>query len=465
MKRNLLLDTDAYKQTHHLIYPEGTRNIVSYLEARGGESEHTLFFGLQYALKEYLTGKVVTQEMIDEAEIFCNKMFGMNYFNRKGWEYILHKYDGRLPIKIKAVPEGTVVPVHNVLMTIENTDPNVPWLTNFLETILFESIWYGTSVATLSFNIKRLIKSYAEYAGETVNPFHLNDFGFRGVSSHESAMIGGAAHLVNFLGTDTLAGIRMAMDYYNSDVCGYSVMASEHSVVTMFGRENELDAYKHFLKVCPSNTIFSSVSDTYDFKNTVDIMYGDILKNDILNREGKWVIRPDSGDPVDMSIYALRSAYEKFGGTVNERGYKVLNPRVGVIYGDGIDYNTINQILKAVVVYERFAPSNIIFGMGGALLQKVNRDTHKMAIKASLGNINGEWIPVWKETKTDTSKKSKPGRLALFKDLERGFITTTMNDPFAETIDGDCLETVFENGVLVREQNFEDIRKIAESFM
>jgi nicotinamide phosphoribosyltransferase len=455
---NICLATDAYKQTHWMQYPKGTQKIYSYLEARGGYHSATMFFGLQYIIKKHLEGIRVTQEMINEADDFCRGVFGQNYFNREGWEYILKKYDGRLPIRIKAVPEGTVVPVHNVLMTVENTDPKVPFITNFVETLLME-IWYPINVATNSYYIKKLIEGYCKKAGESLSPFHLNDFGYRGVSSKESAAIGGLAHLVNFLGTDTLAAIEAGMKYYYSDVCGYSVFAAEHSTVTAYGRENEAKAYESFIDNAPDDAILSIVCDSYDTTNAVNNIFGKQLKEKILKRKGKIVLRPDSGYPPDIAREIIWSLWKNFGGTENAAGYKVLNPKVGVIYGDGIDIQMIGSILFKVVDMGEFAPSNIIFGMGGALLQQVNRDTHQFAFKCSAAKINDAWQEIYKQPKTDSTKDSKCGRLTLLKTKD-GYETVNdrINSPDSPD---DQLVTVFENGYLLKPYTLQEVRDLA----
>jgi len=454
---NPITGTDAYKETHWILYPKGTERVYSYLESRGGKFPGMIVFGLQIDLMKYLEGIIIEQWMIDEAEIFCYKMFGANYFNRSGWQRIVDVHGGRIPIRIRAVPEGTYVPNHNVIVTMENTDEQLPWVTNFFETLLFEAEWYGSTVATTSYFIKKLIEEYAIQTGEHVGPFHLNDFGFRGVSSLESAGVGGAAHLVNFMGTDTLEGTRYAMHYYDTDVCGYSVAATEHSVTCMYTKEAELDAYRNFIKTIHTGTL-SVVSDSYDYYYTVETLYGKVLKDDILARDGKFVVRPDSGNPPAVAVWTLNSLWKSFGGTINEKGFKVLNPKVGVIYGDGIDYELIGEILAAVVG-AKFAVSNIIFGMGGALLQRVDRDTQKMAFKASWGKVNGEGRNVWKETKADPSKASKRGRLALIRTASKSAPLATV--PESVGGDDDLLVTVFEDGKITKKYTFDEVRKNA----
>jgi nicotinamide phosphoribosyltransferase len=449
---NVALLTDAYKQTHWIQYPRGTEYVFSYLESRGGLFGETVFFGLQILLKKYLEGAVIDYDEVEYADKFCKSVFGQDYFNRDGWNYICDSWGGKLPVEIKAIPEGTVVPTKNALMTVVNTDPEVPFITNFLETLLVQ-VWYPITVATMSYQIRKLIQSYADKAGEEVSPFHLNDFGFRGVSSVESAGIGGAAHLVNFAGTDTLEGIRYAMEYYDADICGGSVMAAEHSTVTSYGKENERVAYKTIIDKCPTGGVVSIVSDSYDIMNAVDKIYGDELKDYILSRDFKLVVRPDSGDPVDVSNKVISTIYEKFGGRVNDMGYITLNPKIGVIYGDGINYDAIKRILDCVVIENKFAPSNIIFGMGGGLLQQLNRDTQRMAFKCSAININGKWIDVYKDPVTDTTKKSKRGRMRVVK--VGGKYSTI---PYDNEDEPNELVTVFCNGDITKEYTFDQIR-------
>lgn len=456
---NFILLTDAYKCTHHLQYPKDTEFVYSYFESRGGKFDETVFYGLQIFLKKYLEGKVVEEWMIDEAEEFCNKLFGQRFFNREGWEHILRNHGGRLPVMITAVPEGTRVKTRNVLITIQNTDPKVPWLTNFLETLLVQ-VWYPTTVATLSAKIKDLGKEYAEKTSDNpVSPFLLNDFGFRGVSSVESAGIGGSAHLVSFRGTDTLHGVTYAQRYYGAEDVANSVMASEHSTTTIYGRENEKEAYRHFIKQCPEG-ILSLVSDSYDIYQAIE-GFGTDLKEEILARGketgfAKLVVRPDSGDPVQMSVECLKRLDKHFGSTVNSKGYKVLNPKVGVIYGDGINYDSIKEILSEMEK-EGYAIDNIVFGMGGGLLQQVNRDTQKFAFKCSSAMRGKDWFDVYKDPITDKGKQSKRGRLKLVKDENGEFKTVNYGEPGIN-----LLQSVFYYGKVENEQRFEDIQERAQ---
>jgi len=276
MKNNFILMADAYKYSHHKLYFPGTTKIYSYLESRGGKFDKTIFFGLQYFLKEYLEGVVFNQNDLKEATSFLRKVFHRDdVFDPSKFQYILDTYGGKLPIKIKAVAEGSEVPVSNVLMTIENTDPACFWLTNFVETLLMQ-IWYPSTVATISHQVKKVV---LDYYNETTSPeafssieYVLNDFGFRGVSSVESAGLGGSAHLVSFRGSDNLMGSVVAQEYYGTkEVYGNSIPATEHSICTLLGKEGEAKIYKHLLDTFPEGTI-ACVSQT------VAILYGHYWK-------------------------------------------------------------------------------------------------------------------------------------------------------------------------------------------
>jgi nicotinamide phosphoribosyltransferase len=446
---NICLMADAYKIfCHWQVYPKDTQVVYSYLESRGGKFDSTMFFGLQMILQRNFVGKVLTQEMINEAEPIVQKMGGT--FNRQGWEYILKTHGGKLPVRIKAVKEGSVVPVRNVLLTMENTDENVPWLTNYLETILMQS-WYPQTVATLSYHTKELIRYFAQLTGSDVSPYHLHDFGYRGVSSRESAGLGGAAHLMNFKGTDTLEGLMYAKKYYNAQDPGHSVPATEHSTTTIFGPEHELDAYKHFIRTFPTG-ILSVVIDSYNMDGALNMICGP-LRDMIRSRKGKLVCRPDSGVPKESVLDCLNALWSGFGGSRNSNGYKVLDPSVGVIQGDGINFCSIQEILSEVVK-EGYSTDNVVFGQGGGLLQQVDRDTQRFAFKCSAAKVNNEWIDVFKNPKTDVTKASKKGRLKLVK-INNEYATVGIDHPLP-----DELVTVFENGNLVKKWDWSEIASV-----
>ncbi len=457
---NLILSTDSYKASHYLQYPQNTERISCYIESRGGEFPRTLFFGLQMFLKAYLT-KPITQENIEEAEVFLHE-HGL-VFNRAGWEYILKKHGGYLPLAIEAVPEGTLVPLHNVLLQIVNTDPKCFWLTTYIETALLRSVWYPTTVATLSWQCKALIRRYLEETASTLAglPFQLHDFGARGVSSQESAEIGGAAHLVNFQGTDTLAGILAARRYYHEHMAAFSIPAAEHSTVVTWGKEHEGDAYANMLKhFAKKGKLVSVVSDSYDIWNALKEIWGVRLKQDVIDNPGVLVIRPDSGDPAIIVTKTIDILFDIFGSTVNEKGYRVLPKNLRIIQGDGVNLHTIGECLEAMKQKKQSA-ENIAFGMGGALLQKLDRDTQEFAMKANAIQRNGKWHDVYKSPLTNMAKASKPGRLALVHDAEVGFRTIRFEELRNQK---NVLIPVFKNGEVLKEWSFKEIRERSEEF-
>lgn len=463
---NLILLADAYKYSHHKLYVPGTSFIYSYMESRGGLFEETVFYGLQYFLKAYLSGPVITAEKIKEAGEILPEVFGRtDVYDPSRFEYILREHNGHLPVRIRAVPEGSVIPVKNVLMTIENTDPACYWLTNFLETLLMQ-VWYPSTVATLSREIKKVVKKYYEATASAASfagiDLVLNDFGFRGASSVEAAGLGGSAHLVNFSGSDTLVASTFAKRYYHAATApGLSIPATEHSIVTLLGEEGEAEIFKHVLDTFPTGVV-ACVSDSYNIFRACEEYWGTQLKDQILARDGTLVIRPDSGDPVRTLLKVFDILMNKFGFTLNEKGYKVLPPQVRVIQGDGISHKSIPEIYAALQQAD-ISAENLVLGMGGALLQRVNRDTQEFALKCSFAEINGQPVDVQKspveldaEGHLRTSfKKSKAGKLKLVKN---DGVYRTLREEEAPEME-DLLETVFENGRIVKDQNFADIRR------
>lgn len=453
---NLLLLTDSYKVSHHKQYPPGTRTVFSFLESRGGKYPTTTFFGLQYLLRKYLGGKVVTAEKIAEAEAFFAAHFGnTDLFNRAGWQHILDKHEGRLPIRIRAVGEGCTVPVGNVLMTVENTDPAVPWLTNYLETLLCQ-VWYPTTVCTQSREMKRTLIEALERTGDpSLVDFKLHDFGFRGSTSVESSALGGAAHLVNFKGTDTMSALVLLKDYYGEEMAGFSIPAAEHSTITSWGKENEADAYLNMIRQFPDGLV-AVVSDSYDIYNACRKIWGEQLKSAVGNRNGVLVIRPDSGNPPEVVVNVLEILGTQFGYHPNKKGFKVLYDKVRVIQGDGVDAEMLKTVLDAMEA-KGWSADNIAFGSGGGLLQKVNRDTQRFAFKCSAIENGHGWQPVMKDPVTDPGKRSKAGRLALIS--KDGKWQTVQTD--GNMYDGNLLNIVFEDGAITRTQTLDEIRNRA----
>ena len=456
LSHSIILNTDSYKCSQFRQYPPGTEYVYSYIESRGGQWDRTVFFGLQAFLREYMTTPI-TQADIDIAERIITAHG--EPFNREGWEYIVKQHGGRLPVEIKALPEGTVIETRNVLVSIVNTDPKCYWLTSYLETALLRAVWYPTTVATNSYHSKQIILRGLEETGDpSLIDFKLHDFGARGVSSQESAALGGAAHLVNFMGTDTIAGVLAAMEYYDAGVCGFSIPAMEHSTVTSWGRENEAKAYRNMLEVYgKKGALLAAVSDSYDIFNACENIWGKELLEEVKSSGATVVIRPDSGNPAEVVTKCARILDTRFGHTLNDKGYRVLN-NVRIIQGDGIDAVSIRGILLSLQM-AGYSADNVAFGQGGALLQQINRDTLKFAMKCSAARINGVWIDVYKDPVTDTGKRSKRGRLQLIREQGGEFQTVYWSD---SQVAKDLLQTVYKNGELLNQTTFDEVRARAK---
>jgi nicotinamide phosphoribosyltransferase len=363
--------------------------------------------GLQPFLIDVLS-RPITMDDIDEAEAIC-AAHG-EPFNRAGWEMILRDHGGFLPIAISALPEGMIVPTGVPLVQVETTDPRLPWLATFIETALLRAIWYPTTVATISRQCRLIIAAGLDKTSDDPQgqlPFKLHDFGARGVSSGQSAALGGMAHLVNFMGTDTMEALLAARRYYGADMAGFSIPAAEHSTMTSWGRAREQDAYANMLDAFDG--LVAVVSDSYDLDAALTGIWGGALRDKVLARKGTLVVRPDSGDPVETPMRAIKTLWDAFGGTVNAKGYRVLDSHVRVIQGDGMTPDTIARLI-ARLIEEGFAIDNITFGMGGGLLQQVNRDTLRFAMKA---NAMRDADGLWRDVAKAPAKASKAGRQAV----------------------------------------------------
>lgn len=479
-EQNIIFLADSYKDLHADMMVEGTTKSFSYAEPRvGGQYPNVIFAGLQYYLKRYFCGEVVNRQDIDEAEIVLNEHFkfcGSNLWNRSRWDYIAQKYNGKLPIEIKALPEGMRVPEGNALFTVENTDENCAWLGQYLETTL-QNVWYPTTVCTRSFEIVKMLKRYLKLTAsddkQWLGDYLLHDFGQRATTCPEQAGIGGLAHLFNSKGTDTKMAIPFACNYYGAniqDLC-YSVSASEHSIATALGPEGEFEVTARLLKQY-KNGILSLVSDSYDIVNAVN-KYCTDLKPLILARNGKLVIRPDSpryaaDTPARQVLWIAEQLWAAYGGTYNEKGYRVLDSHVGIIYGDSLTHEQIEECLTALND-NLFSTECCVYGCGGYLLQKLNRDTQRFSIKCSYQERNGVGINIRKNPK-DTSKKSKSGRLKVI-DINSvlGNVAdiSGINTVEESTYQAykDLLVPVFRNGELLVNHNFFDIRKRVSNYL
>lgn len=455
LHQNITTLTDVYKLTHHSQYPEGTEYVESYFEARAGSRYPFTTVVGQQRLMKMLERLIVLPEDVEELVKITSSMIGTDVSNRKMWTIIATELGGKLPVEIKAVPEGTSVPNSNVLMTVINTDPRCAALTNHLETILCQ-LWYTCNVATLSRMTKMMMTKYLKRTSEVLDehiPFMLHDFGFRGATGIESAAIGGAAHLINFYGTDTVPALEVLKEFYDieGEILGLSIPATEHSVMTALGREGEMEQVQRFLDVNPTGAI-SCVLDSYDYEGAVR-MICTRFKNQILTRDGKFVLRPDSGNPVEVVLKTLSILEQFYEIKVNSKGFKTLPPQIGVIWGDGVDYDGIQDILEAIT-QRGWSSDVLVFGMGGGLLQRHNRDTQRFAFKASAICINGEWHDVFKDPKNG-QKRSKKGRLALYR-LGAEYSTRLAGEP------GNQLQTIFKNGKVINTYTLAEVRENAK---
>lgn len=431
MKRNIVFTTDSYKVSHWLQFPLN-RGSYYYIESRGGADE-VLFYGLQMVIKKVLDRVPTKAEVKRAAKSWTDHGVA---FNKKGWMALSEL--GYFPIEIKAVEEGKLVKTKEVQVTIESTDERFGWLPGWIETRLLQ-LWYPTTVATKQFECKKIILDYLKKTGTPEDaPFKLHSFGYRGATCEEAAGIGGSAELLTSLGTDTIAGVYAAQDYYNTDdMLGFSINASEHSTITAWGREFEKEAYENMLnQFLKPGAILACVSDSYDLSKAILEYWGDEFKDRIERSGGTLVVRPDSGDPVTIVLRSLEQLRSTFGVTTNSKGYMVLPDCVRLIQGDGLDGPAEIEAILSAMEKAGWSADNIAFGMGGGSLQQVNRDTYKYAMKMSaIMKIDGEWREVYKQPADAAWKISKKGR---FDNLN--------------------LPTVWRDGVFIREYTFEEVR-------
>ena len=483
----ITLLADFYKLSHRKQYPEGTTKVYSTLTPRSNKyapySDEIVWFGLQYFIKEYLIDRFnkdffnkPKKDVVKEYKRLVEYSLGKEYSDTKHIEE-LHDL-GYLPIKISALPEGSLVPMRVPVMTIENTHDKFFWLTNFLETILSTTIWLPTTSATLAYSYRKILNDYAiKTTGSLAGvEFQGHDFSMRGMSSEQSTVASGAGHLLSFKGTDTIPSILFLEKYYNANIeaelVGTSIPATEHSVMCSYGKQNEKELLKHLLENVYPTGIFSVVCDTWDFWKVVT-EYLPELKEVILNRNGKLVVRPDSGNPVDIICGTkakdgntpeekglIELLYETFGGEVNKEGFKVLDSHIGAIYGDSITLEIAKEICEKL--YKKgFATTNVVFGIGSYSYQYATRDSFGFAVKATYAVVNSEERMLFKDPKTDSGiKKSQKGLVVVSKDKDHKYI---YEDGFVNNseykIKDNLLRTIFFNGKLLRQTSLSEIRE------
>lgn len=493
MRHNPLFAIDFYKVDHRRQYPDNTTQVYSNFTPRYVKKCHSLLddfdnqvvvFGIQSFIKDYLIDQwtynffnVDKQCVIDEYKDLIQSALGIDDFD---CSHIGALHDlGYLPIRIKAIDEGFRVPIGVPILTIVNTHPDFFWLTNYLETIISASLWKPITSATIAFEFKRLLTNYANLTGSDLSfvDYQAHDFSFRGMSGWQDATSSSAAHLTSFKGTDCVSAIDLLNEFYSASstcsIVGTSVPASEHSVMCCNGADGEFDTIKRLITEIYPEGIVSIVCDSYNLWRTLNV-YLPSLFNEITNRQGKVVVRPDSGNPVDILCGdklemcdtpahkgALQLLWETFGGRINNDGYKELNPKIGLIYGDAITVERASIILQ-IMKEKGFASSNIIFGVGSYTYQYVTRDTFGFAMKATSVVIDGKRHAIFKDPITaDGSKKSAKGLLMV--DLDIGTSRFVLNDNVSEEQEEDGhLLTIFENGKLL---NFTDLSEIRKNLM
>lgn len=473
-----VLYKDFYKTDHRRQYPEGTSLVYSNLTPRCSRLDgvdRVVVFGIQYFIKDYLIRrfeqgffKAPKDEVVAHYKRRMDNALGPDAFPL---DHIGALHDlGYLPIHIKALPEGTLCPLRVPFLTIHNTLPEFFWVTNFLETIMCNVIWGAVNSATIAHMYRTLLDDYAARTSDMPEfvQWQGHDFSMRGMFGLEASLISGAAHLLSFTGTDTIPAIDFLENFYNADasqsLVGGSVPATEHSVMCLGGLETELETYRRLLTKLYPKGIVSIVSDTWDYWKVLGEMLPQ-LKAEIMARDGKFVVRPDSGDPVKIICGdpdALEGTFERagsvellyriFGGSKNSKGYIQLDPHIGVIYGDSI---TIERCRDIVAGLERkgFASTNVVFGIGSYTYQFNTRDTLGFVMKATYGEIDGRPYPIFKEPKTDSGvKNSARGLLRVNPDL-------TLTENVSWEKEGGLLEDVYRDGELLRDHSLEEIRK------
>jgi nicotinamide phosphoribosyltransferase len=455
---NPILDSDSYKLSHAALYPPEVEHVYSYAESRGGRYEEVMFFGIQPFIRKMIENPI---DILDIREAMEFAAQHGEPFNRDGWLDILDRFDGFLPLRIKAVAEGTVMPTRNVMVTVENTDPKHAWLTSYIETALLRQVWYGSTVATRIFHMKRRIKEAFEQTADDMSglPFALLDFSSRGCSSYQANEIGGAAYLAHFLGSDSVPAVRFVNNYYGAEggMSGFSVPASEHSVTTSWGRDRSLERKRAYINAVPPGSIISDVLDTWDCFEEAQQWVS--LKDDLTAKNLTLVGRPDSGEISDVLPELIRIFAEGFGVTRNSKTYDVING-AKLLWGDGI--NERSHMLPFDIARKmNISAQSIMTGSGGGLMQAdIDRDTCKFAFKASAVKRKGsdEWEGIRKQPITDPGKLSKAGRLALL-NLDEGYRTVTALEINGEGDPLDHLHTVYENGEITHTDTIGGIRK------
>lgn len=468
--------TDSYKFTHPFMFKElnkrpGKKRVVgmsSYAEARVKSNQQVTVFGGQIAINK-LFQRPITMADVDAAEAFALAHFGRPLFDRASWEKVVNVYGGYIPAIIRAVPDGTVIRGGMPIYSVTVLDEDLFWMSSGIETPLLRGYWYPTTIATMDRETVLELKRFYEISGADLAGlgFALHDFGGRGVTCGEQAEIGGAAHLVSFMGSDTIEGVLTANHYYNSPMSAFSVFATEHSVECSFGLDNEgeKDYIRAMLANAVEGSIVSIVIDGKDMWRCSEILCAPEaaggFKEAIIRSKAKVVFRPDSGDMLEVVPRLLRMQENAFGTTTNAKGYRKIN-HVGIIYGDGVDRLNMLTMVGNVLAMG-YSADVIVFGSGGALLQKVNRDTLKFAQKGSaLLYEDGEWEGISKDPVTDPGKRSKEGVLTTVRSKMTGELMAARLDqgPLNEEFE-DLHVLMYHTGTFYNKTDLAEVRSRA----
>lgn len=476
---NPVLLADSYKLGHRKQYPDGTRRVYSNFTSRGSRilgTTDVVFVGLQYFLQRYLMEELepfFAAKCGDVCERYAKRVNGFLGPNNVGTDHIKALHDlGYVPLEFRAVPEGTRVPLRVPMLTVENTHVDFAWLVNYYETLMSACLWMPCTSATSALRLRKMLDQRAIATGADPGfvPWQGHDFSFRGMPGLEAAALSGMGHLVAFTGTDTLPAVDLIEHYYpcGDHFIAGSVAATEHSVMSAGGELSELETYRRLLDIYPAG-IVSVVSDTWDLWNVITNILPQ-LKDRIMARDGRLVIRPDSGNPTliicgDPDAPAdspprkgvVQLLWDLFGGTVTSTGHRQLDSHIGCIYGDSISYDRADAITAGLAA-NGFASSNIVFGVGSYTYQFVTRDTHNFAMKATWANINGVGVDMFKSPKTDDGvKNSAKGRLAVLPDPFSGRLML-INQASANQEALSVLRPVWRDGAFLVRDGFDVIR-------
>jgi nicotinamide phosphoribosyltransferase len=453
---NPILNTDSYKLGHFMQYPPGTQALSGHITTRGTSMRpEIVFFGLQVFLKEYLSQPVTAIDIAEAQELAA--LHGQP-FDRAGWQHILNAHGGFLPLRIEALPEGSFLHRGVPMVQVVNTDPACFWLTSYIETALLRAVWYPSAVASSLRYVKQALMPYMKNSCDDPDGLiatRLADYGARGATSLEQAGLGGLATLLHFNNTDTLEAIVYARRYYGAKMAGFSVPASEHTTMIAWPQSEEEASFANMVDQFGDYPTYSVVSDSYDIHNAVSELWGKALQQKVRSKPGTLIVRPDSGDPIDLPVQTVAQLAYHFGTRLNTKGYKVLDDKVRVLQADGVSLRDITMILGRLEGMG-FSAENITFGIGASQLQKINRSTYSFTMKCSaLKDSGGRWRDISRRPVTMHERLPDIGRRAVVLEANE-FVSIRLEELGKRQ---NHLQTVWENGNLLHDCSFDDVRQ------